>query len=88
MYVCGRFGEWRRAIPDNPTATLRWQSGFSDLDVAYSIPTQHYALCRCHCNLSSIRESGERWRRQVVVERCGTWRVTPSCAPCFTLPLL
>ena len=22
MYVCGRFGEWRRAIPDNPTATL------------------------------------------------------------------
>ena len=23
MYVCGRFGEWRRAIPDNPTATLK-----------------------------------------------------------------
>ena len=29
MYVCGRFGEWRRAIPDNPTATLRRQSGFT-----------------------------------------------------------
>ena len=39
MYVCGRFGEWRRAIPDNPTATLRLTCSCSSSKLCLSEPT-------------------------------------------------
>ena len=43
---------WSGGVVDLSTAigrtrALRWQSGFSDLDLTLNIPTQHCPPCRC-----------------------------------------